>query len=843
MDINLGLFSERLRRLLAGEEGTLPDAAKEEIQNLHTEIEVVTSWLRDYDYDLAWLLMQIGAAAEDQIHSTDLKAIMKEINRFAYESEKVIDTFIIPTITEQQKSGSRSKEIRDALLGLQSKIIDIKQWMQQIEHIPFDIIDVFKLYKAEARKSPAFLCFFKFFKTEASSFKKRDNDIVGLDDKMEELLDHLIEGPPQLSVVAVLDSVGLDKTAFAAEAYNSNYVKHYFDCQAWVPVSILYQPDSLLDNIIKFLMPSSKLSEVMEDRDYEMRKIIHLHGYLMSKRYLIVLDDVWTNDVWEFIQEILPDNLNGSRVLTTVSNIEILTSFQLENGQHIRLDLVPAGGPLRVTYEGWPFLILYHGSLSLEENREKILAEPFGDQVLTYSKFPLYFKLCGLYLSVFPLHSEISARQLYQLWIAEGFVRDNSEATAEEILEELIDRGFIQVKRRKASGTIKTCSFSSLVWPTILAVACTVEFIYAPVMDPQGKSRKRVRRFCANVNLGELDSFDRLDSYLHSFLYLSPESDHLNPRDSMKICKMFKFLRVLDLGSLFLDQYPAGIENLSRLRYLKLNIPSLKSLPSSLLSNLLNLYTLDMPSSYIDHTADDIWKLNKLRHLNFGLITLPAHPGKYCSSLENLNFISALHPRCCTPDILGRLPKLGSLQICGDLNYYQSLLSKSLHGLSCLESLKLVNESKMPRLSKIVLFENQFPPSLTHLSFSNTDLIDDPMPTLQKLPYLQVLKLKQNSYSGRKLACGSDGFPKLKVLHLKSMLWLEEWTMGNEAMPKLECLVVNPCAYLKRLPEHLWCMKNFKKLELWWPQPELRQKMRDFEDTERYDIQIYPFGM
>ncbi|KAH9669543.1 Disease resistance protein RPP13 [Citrus sinensis] len=779
MDINLGLFSERLRRLLAGEEGTLPDAAKEGIQNLHTEIEVVTSWLRDYDYDLAWLLMQIGAAAEDQIHSTDLKAIMKEINRFAYESEKVIDTFIIPTIMEQQKSGSSSKEIRDALLGLQRKIIDIKQWMQQIEHIPFDIIDVFKLYKAEARKSPAFLCFFKFFKTEASSFKNRDNDIVGLDDKMEELLDHLIEGPPQLSVVAVLDSVGLDKTAFAAEAYNSNYVKHYFDCKAWVPVSILYQPDSLLDNIIKFLMPSSKLSEVMEDRDYEMRKIIHLHGYLMSKRYLIVLDDVWTNDVWEFIQEILPDNLNGSRVLTTVSNIEILSSFQLENGQHIRLDLVPAGGPLR----------------------------------------------------------------LYQLWIAEGFVRDNSEATAEEILEELIDRGFIQVKRRKASGTIKTCSFSSLVWPTILAVACTVEFIYAPVMDPQGKSRKRVRRFCANVNLGELDSFDRLDSYLHSFLYLSPESDRLNPRDIMKICKMFKFLRVLDLGSLFLDQYPAGIENLSRLRYLKLNIPSLKSLPSSLLSNLLNLYTLDMPSSYIDQTADDIWKLNKLRHLNFGLITLPAHPGKYCSSLENLNFISALRPRCCTPDILGRLPKLGSLQICGDLNYYQSLLSKSLHGLSCLESLKLVNESKMPRLSKIVLFENQFPPSLTHLSFSNTDLIDDPMPTLEKLPYLQVLKLKQNSYSGRKLACGSDGFPKLKVLHLKSMIWLEEWTMGNEAMPKLECLVVNPCAYLKRLPEHLWCMKNFKKLELWWPQPELRQKMRDFEDTEPYDIQIYPFGM
>ncbi|GAY31865.1 hypothetical protein CUMW_272550 [Citrus unshiu] len=68
----------------------------------------------------------------------------------------------------------------------------------------------------------------------------------------------------------------------------------------------------------------------------------------------------------------------------------------------------------------------------------------------------------------------------------------------------------------------------------------------------------------------------------------------------------------------------------------------------------------------------------------------------------------------------------------------------------------------------MVLSEYQFPPSLTQLSLSNIELKEDPMPMLEKLPHLQVLKLKQHPYLGRRLDCaGSGGFPKLKVLHLK----------------------------------------------------------------------------
>ncbi|KAK9209148.1 hypothetical protein WN944_001512 [Citrus x changshan-huyou] len=313
----------------------------------------------------------------------------------------------------------------------------------------------------------------------ASSSSKNRN-MVGLDDRMEELLDLLIEGPTQLSVVAILDSIGLDKTAFTAEAYNSSYVKHYFDYLAWIPAPYHYDPDQILDIVTVILLPFSMLSKI-KDKDYEMKKII-LGEYLMTKRYLIVLDDVWSTEVLDVIREILPDNQNGSRVLVTLTVIEMMTSFQFENGENIRLDLVPTGGPLRVTYQGWPFLILYHGSISLEENIGEAIEKPIGCPTVISCKLPFYLKLCFLYLSVFPAHLEISTRQLYQLWIAEGFIPDNSEAIAEKYLEQLINRGFVDARRRRAGGTINTCSVRGRCRPALLTVAIEAEFIFLSFM-------------------------------------------------------------------------------------------------------------------------------------------------------------------------------------------------------------------------------------------------------------------------------------------------------------------------------------------------------------------------
>lgn len=93
---------------------------------------------------------------------------------------------------------------------------------------------------------------------------------------------------------------------------------------------------------MKFWMPASEFSAIM-DQDYELKKTI-CRDFLTNKKYFIVLDDVHSDKIWDDLRDILPDCQNGSRILLTVGNPNILISFQLESGEKIRLDSVPTGG-------------------------------------------------------------------------------------------------------------------------------------------------------------------------------------------------------------------------------------------------------------------------------------------------------------------------------------------------------------------------------------------------------------------------------------------------------------------------------------------------------------------
>ncbi|KDO62571.1 hypothetical protein CISIN_1g044539mg, partial [Citrus sinensis] len=216
--------------------------------------------------------------------------------------------------------------------------------------------------------------------------------------------------------------------------------------------------------------------------------------------------------------------------------------------------------------------------ISLKENIKEVLDELRGLQVVAYCMLHFYLKLCCLYLSVFLVYFEISTKQLYQLWIAEGFIPDNNEAIAERYLEQLINGGFVDVGKKSDRGRINTCSIPGRCSLALLTGAFEGEFVISPIMDQEVKLRENVKRFTAHGNLNDFEFLDHFDSFLHSLLHLTLGSHYLDPNYCEKICKMFNFLRVLDLGSLVLIRYPSEVENLFLLRYLNLNIPSLKSL-------------------------------------------------------------------------------------------------------------------------------------------------------------------------------------------------------------------------------------------------------------------------
>ena len=82
-------------------------------------------------------------------------------------------------------------------------------------------------------------------------------------------------------------------------------------------------------------------------------------------------------------------------------------------------------------------------------------------QIYSVMGLPFHLKVCYIYLCVYRPSIEISTRQLYQLWVAEGFIPYNSEETAEHYLKELIHRVFIQV-REEPEAQLKRVMFQVL---------------------------------------------------------------------------------------------------------------------------------------------------------------------------------------------------------------------------------------------------------------------------------------------------------------------------------------------------------------------------------------------
>ncbi|EOY13111.1 Disease resistance protein family [Theobroma cacao] len=88
------------------------------------------------------------------------------------------------------------------------------------------------------------------------------------------------------------------------------------------------------------------------------------------------------------------------------------------------------------------------------------------------------------------------------------------------------------------------------------------------------------------------------------------------------------------------------------------------------------------------------------------------------------------------------------------------------------------------------------------------------MPTLEKLPNLRILKLDHGAFTGKKMVCSAECFPKLDSLTLGWLENLEEWTVDEGAMPTLRHLEIGHCRKLKMLPDGLRFITTLRQLKI-----------------------------
>lgn len=471
---------------------------------------------------------------------------------------------------------------------------------------------------------------------------------------------------------------------------------------------------------------------------------------------------------------------------------------------------------------------------------------------LSYNDLPSALKSCFLYLGLFPKGMNIQTKKLIRLWVAEGFLPQEGGETAEDVaqryLNELIGRCMIQVGMVSSLGRVKTIRIHDLLRE--LSVYKAKEEYFGDMASSSSTSQlTKSRRHSIHSCHERYDFFKHIAGYSRSLLFFNREYNadidkkiwiHLRFLQEKKlnfIYTEFKLLRVLELDGVRLVSLPSTIGDLIQLRYLGLRKTNLEGkLPLSI-GNLLNLQTLDLRfCCFLKKIPNVIWKLVNLRHL---LLYTPFHSPDSghlrldtLTNLQSLPYIEA--GNWITDGGLANMRSLRKLGINGLSGQMVTSVLSTIQGLSNLHSLSIslqseedefpifmqlsqcINLQKLSLNGKIKKLPDphEFPPNLLKLTLHNSHLQKESIAKLERLPKLKMLVLGKGAYNWPELSFNAEGFSQLHVLRLIHLKELEEWKVEEKAVPMLECMVIDRCEKLRRIPEGLKDIASLKKLKI-----------------------------
>ncbi|KAK2989775.1 hypothetical protein RJ640_029929 [Escallonia rubra] len=519
----------------------------------------------------------------------------------------------------------------------------------------------------------------------------------------------------------------------------------------------------------------------------------------------------------------------------------------------------------------------------------------YGILSLSYYELPYYLKPCFLYFGHFPEDWEIPKKKLIRLWIAEGLVpsqfqklseEDTREDLAERYLVELVNRCMVQVGTIGLGGRGHNfCRIHDLMRDLCLLYGREENFLH--IVQPRGttlkpaddeedhgltspsefensKSRKLRRIAIHRVNVFQTcerlhESYPKIRSLLYFRFQQSPFLVKHN--EQIFMWKKFNLLRVLDLeGSEFeKDVLLREIGGLILLRYLSLRFCNLTTLPESM-GNLQSLYTLDLRDTHVRRT-NAIGKMKELRHLLLGNkkgADQEVLRGSTLTNLETLKHIKSEHVIGEGEGIrLANLRNLGIIFLRSEDvdGFFKSPVLKVLQSLKMsvhspevsypileplfpcdrLSNLRL--KGPIAEVGKQISHPLEFlPPNLRKLTLELSRLKQDPMPTLEKLQNLKILRLDEHSYIGREMVCSANGFPQLEFLELYNLDQLEDWRVEGGAMQRLRGLYISFCPKLKMIPQGLESVTTLRELTFGTMSKELLSRVRMTQEKEGEDF-------
>ncbi|XP_031253045.1 putative disease resistance RPP13-like protein 3 [Pistacia vera] len=491
--------------------------------------------------------------------------------------------------------------------------------------------------------------------TGAATPFAREDDILGIDDDVEQIMKSSLAGRPnRRRVISVFGMGGLGKTTLVKEVYKR--VKASFDCHSWVSISPSYDLIDVLKAVLFEFKSSRKEAalDIMDDVN-EGQLQERTYRYLENKNYLLVVDDLWEAQLWDELKQALPRDrglvIFTSRIRDIASKVE--DNCHIQELQHLPHELArdifcrKAFGeemtcPRELEAlteaiirrcEGLPLAIVnLAGHLSRTESKQQEMQSLLHDLdwehnhstdlerlnkvlVCSYNHLPYYLKYCFLYIGLFLEDYEIGRKRLIRMWVAEGFVKKTSQKSEEEVansyFKQLIDRSMIQSITLHARDVVKACKLHNLMREVATQMFKEEKF-GAILVDRNNEIEDRQRRLSVYSNAENIPAnIGNLN--LRSFLLF--RATEMSSSALRKLLAELRLVRLLDLQGVGIESLPDEVGDLINLRYLDLRGTMIKNLPNSM-KNLRNLQTLDIRNTNVSTLPRGINMLTELRHLH-----------------------------------------------------------------------------------------------------------------------------------------------------------------------------------------------------------------------------------